>query len=459
MGVAPAPHPKPMTERRHVNGILFVYHRPLSRYFADASNVNENIAAFGRHSKFEVWELNVDTGMPPRLPGLEFDAIFLHYSVFATGEHPYPFSEAFLDYLRDAGGYLIANFQDEHQYCGQRLAFLERVGVDCVYTLLEPEIAPKVYGNLPSKPRLVSHSPGYVGPELLDDAARFAKPEAERAVVIGYRSRPMRPYFGRGGMEKSEIGRRFAERAAGLDLAIDISVEEEERLYGDEWPRFIADCRAVLGTESGASCVDLRDEVRAAYERLGAELGREPTLEELEAEGSLARWDWEIPYRTISPRHFEAAALGVCQILYEGRYSGRMEPMRHYIPLRKDLANFDEAIERFRDADLRRELTENARRDLIDSGENGYERFIEEFDQVLIDADLSPAPPPSSELAPVARELQAPWRRRALRRLYSDLAHHPVFGRALWRISRPVLGAYRALRRLVLGRRSGVNVP
>jgi hypothetical protein len=45
-------------------------------------------------------------------------------------------------------------------------------------------------------------------------------------------------------------------------------------------------------------------------------------------------------------------------------------------------------VERFRDADLRRELTANARADLIDSGENTYERFIESFDRTLEEAGV-----------------------------------------------------------------------
>ena len=32
--------------------------------------------------------------------------------------------------------------------------------------------------------------------------------------------------------------------------------------------------------------------------------------------------------------------------LFEGRYAGAMEPMRHYIPLRKDFWNFDEVVAR-----------------------------------------------------------------------------------------------------------------
>ena len=42
--------------------------------------------------------------------------------------------------------------------------------------------------------------------------------------------------------------------------------------------------------------------------------------------------------------------------------------MVHYIPLAKDFSNLDEVLGRVRDADLRRELTENAHRDLIASG-------------------------------------------------------------------------------------------
>jgi len=70
----------------------------------------------------------------------------------------------------------------------------------------------------------------------------------------------------------------------------------------------------------------------------------------------------------MSPRVFEAAAVRSCQILFEGRYSGILEPMVHYIPLKKDFSNFEEVLRRYRDESIRRELTENAHRDLIASG-------------------------------------------------------------------------------------------
>jgi hypothetical protein len=92
----------------------------------------------------------------------------------------------------------------------------------------------------------------------------------------------------------------------------------------------------------------------------------------------------------VSPRHFEAAAFRTAQILYEGRYSGILQPWHHYIPLRKDFANFDEAIAAFRNKALTAELIENAYRDLVASGAYSYARFIAAFDRRLEDLGLKP---------------------------------------------------------------------
>jgi hypothetical protein len=82
-------------------------------------------------------------------------------------------------------------------------------------------------------------------------------------------------------------------------------------------------------------------------------------------------------------------------VLFDGHYSGAMEPMAHYIPLHKDFSNFDEVMELIRDPQLRRELVENAHRDLIASGEWSYGRLIAQLDGVLADAGLRPTPAPT----------------------------------------------------------------
>ena len=48
-------------------------------------------------------------------------------------------------------------------------------------------------------------------------------------------------------------------------------------------------------------------------------------------------------FSAISPRLFECAAMGVCQVLERSYYFDDFEPLKHYVPLNPDLSNMDEA--------------------------------------------------------------------------------------------------------------------
>jgi hypothetical protein len=337
--------------------------------------------------------------------------VILHYSVFGT-RASYSLDAGWLDYLRKASAYKIAFFQDECTGCGRRFRFLNEHEIDCVYTCLEPSEFDKVYGRYTPVPRLVSNLPGYVSEELVATGERFFIPDERRTVDVGYRGRPLPAYLGRGAMEKHEIGVRFAEHAAGTGLRLDLAAGEGDRLYGDDWYRFMANCRCVLGVESGVSAFDLEDEVFDEYTRLARE-GRHVGVEDLT---TLPRWEDVVYYRTISPRHFEAAALRVCQILFEGRYSGAMEPMVHYIPLKKDFSNIEEVLRLSRDPEVRRELTDNAHRDLVASPRWRYAALIEGVDSV-IEAAPAGAELPAAGDEIVAARLSAGLARRRRRRL------------------------------------------
>ena len=424
-------------------GVLLLYNRPA--LFRDAATITDHIEAFGRWSRFPVQAVNTDGGFPSSLEPLRFDAVVLHYTLFASGPHPYLIGDRFLEYLsRCKGSYKVAFFQDEHEYCRRRFAFLDQYGVDCVYTCFSPEYHEPTYGAHTRVKRFVTYMPAYVSPDLVREAAKLGRPDSDREVDVGYRTRPTPPYFGRGGVEKVEIAERFAPPAARAGLRLDISSREEDRLYGESWYRFLAGCRGQLGTESGASCVDLEDEVREEYLRLAAD-GHEVTLEELER-GALGRWDGRVQLRSTSSRHFEAAAFRVCQVMYEGEYSGVLAPMRHYIPLRKDFSNIDEVLERFADPDVRRELTETAHRDLVASGDYGYEAFIAGFDAVLADAGLSPNE--GAAAAPAIRGRPATGLvQRYVAGVSLWLRHRaPRLWKLVWTASRPPLELIRRLR-------------
>ena len=266
-------------------------------------------------------------------------------------------------------------------------------------------------------------------------------PDERRPIDIGYRGRPLPAYSGRGGLEKYEIGRRFAELAADSGLVLDIGLEEEDRLYGDKWPRFLSRCKGVLGVESGVSVFDVDDRVADQYERL-ARRWSQVTVEDLTEATEL---EDRIFYRTISPRHFEAAAMGCFQILFEGRYSGVLEPMEHYIPLRKDFSNFDEVLGLFRDPEVRRRITQNAYRDLIESGRYTYGSFIERFDADLIEAGVEPDRTDTSA-AVVEKALGRGRRWRAFKVQLRWLAHTTLLGTIvigrLFRLSKWVRGLF-----------------
>jgi len=386
-----------------VNGILLLYHRPLE---ASASTIVEHVQAFPQHSRFPVWCVNTEFGFPRSLSGFQFSVVVLHYSLF--GIVPYRLDDRFLDYLNSSGSYTVAFFQDEHHHCRTRFAFLDRHAVDCVYTLLEPACWPHVYGKHTEVRALVYTIPGYVSDEFVAKATQFQKPDSERRIDIGYRGRTLLPYMGRGGQEKAGIGLGVLERAGGSGVTLDIEVDEQSRLYGDDWLAFLSDCRATLGTEAGVSVFDVEDVVRLEYERLVAE-NPAMTFDELSAQ-LLEPWEDNVYYRTVSPRHFEAAALRVCQILFEGKYSGILQPMTHYIPLKKDYSNWEDVLCLFRDPKVRRELTENAYRDLIASRRYAYERFIDEFDENLVAAGVELEAGPA--LAAAVTESLARERRR-----------------------------------------------
>ena len=364
--------------RRRAPGALLLYH------FAppDAGTIMDHVSAFTRFSRFPVWAVNVGGGYPPALDRFDPAVMILHYSLFGSATYPIP--PRILGFLDGSRAYKIAFFQDEYHYRPQRIAFLNDHAIDCVYTLVQPAYHELVYGAASSVRRIVTVIPGYVDDRMVRLGARWAKLDAGRRIDIGYRARRLPAHWGRGAQEKAEIGERFLEFARGTDLTLDIDVDNSSRIYGTGWYRFLGDCRSVLGVESGVSVFDMDDSIRLGTEALLAENPR-MGFDEL-SDRLLSPFEGKLPYRTISPRHFEAAATRTVQILFEGEYSGILEPMRHYIPLKKDFGNFDDVLIRYRDIDLRHDLTHRAYVDLVASGIYTYQQFIGGVDEVMAES-------------------------------------------------------------------------
>jgi hypothetical protein len=363
-----------------VPGMLLLYEDHLH---PDATTIVEHLEAFRRYSQFPVYPVNVFLGIPPALRTLDFPVTVFHYTLNPAGAWITPEMDSYL--LARQHTYKVAIFQDEVYYFTERLRFLDRYGVDCLYTRHKPKHWQDVYGEARGLKKLVFYLAGYVAAELVETAERLRRPLEARPIDVGYRGRRLPFYLGRGAIEKSAIADGFLARAVAEGFSLDIKVDERHRLYGEAWHRFLADCKAVLGVEGGVSIIDPTDTFRKEYERL---IGAQPDLTfEQFAQRMGERFtglEDRIDYRAFTPRHFEAAAFRNAQVLFEGRYDGMLRPGVHYLALRKDFSNLQEVLAQLRNFDRLGEMVEQTHRDLIASGRYSYQAFIHSFDEDLL---------------------------------------------------------------------------
>src|SRR5262249_32567983 len=142
--------------------------------------------------------------------------------------------------------------------------------------------------------------------------------------------------------EKVTIGRRMKEICTARGLKTDIAWNEGDRIYGDAWFHFLGSCKATLGTESGSNVFDRDGSLALGVQR---ELLLNPAASYAEIHAKFLKdVDGRIVMNQIAPKMFEAIACRTALVLFEGRYSGVLEPDRHFIALRKDFANVDAVL-------------------------------------------------------------------------------------------------------------------
>jgi len=349
-----------------------------------APNVLEHIRALHQLSRHRVELLNPVGMARSRLLRLEdYDAVVVHYSIFVLDERH--LASWFREQLATLRGLKVQFIQDEYRRVDAMTARIRELGIDVVFSSVPPEAVPAVYGSLEPHVDVLPTLTGYV-PAALE--AHRRPPLVGRPLDVVYRGRSIPYWLGRLGQDKVAIGREFLARASSTDLRCDISWTEAERIYGDSWYGFLGSSRTTLGTESGASIVDFDGSLEECTEHY---LKANPTasFEEVERE-ILAPFEGNTIIDAISPRVFEAAALGTVMVNFSGRYSGVIEPWVHYIPLEKDFSNFDEVVAFIRDdAELER-VAARAHADLVLSGRYSLGTFVEGFDREL-EARVLPA--------------------------------------------------------------------
>ncbi len=339
-----------------------------------ASTITDHIFGLKDFSEHSITVVNSKGDSCRRIEFDRFDGIVIHYSLVAC-------MDSYIGpNLRAAicqfSGLKVAFVQDDYRWINRTVDALRDLGIHVLFGLAPPDIVDQVYS--PEKlPGVIRETvlTGYVPHEL---TKRAVPPLKGRPLDVGYRARKVPAWLGSFSQEKWLIADKFRKDASEYGLTCDLSTREEDRIYGEQWIKFLTSCRAVLGTESGSSVCDFTGEIQRSVE---AHLAAHPD-EDFETLRDLYFKDEEgrIVLSVISPRCFEAAALRTLMILYEGHYSGRLQPWRHYVPLKKDHSNMSEVVKVLRNHERAQAIVDAAFREVALDPENGFTAMVGKVD-------------------------------------------------------------------------------
>jgi hypothetical protein len=348
----------------------------------DVSEVKHDLTyynAFDDYPSFELGEELLEA--PFWIQESSFDAIILHYSFLAfhwDAMTLYRWKRLF-SWIGELNCLKIAIPQDEGDHAGLLDEWLFDWGVSIIFSVHYTKEGP-LYPIMRNYATIYPCLPGYIDETIARRYAEKLLPIAERSKDIVYRARHLPYWFGSAGRLKALIAEVVAPRAEALGFNIDISTQDEDAILGDAWTDLIASGKAVIGTQGGYSVLDWRGEVKA---QVRAILKANPDLSFEEVSTRMpAGWD-DYQLLTVTPRHFEAVITKTCQVLVEGSYKGVLEANKHYIPIKQDFSNLDEALAKLRDKQYIRDIVECAYNDIYLSGRYSYRTFAEKIDQAL----------------------------------------------------------------------------
>jgi len=348
-------------------------------------------AAIGHHlrvldyatARHHVFYHNAVNGAPRWLRRLDFDAVILHTTFLCMRwSHLFYIWKWKTRWIKELDCVKIALPQDEYDHAEILDEWLAELGVSVIFTNFDESRRKVLYPIMTDRATFYKCFTGYIDDGAARRYATKLLPPEKRPNDVVYRASHLPYWFGSHGQLKHRIADVVVERARAHGLQCDISTRWENTVVGEQWLDFLMSGRTVIGCESGSSVLDRRGEIKAQIEQI---LQEDPSTSFEEVSTQLPDgWD-EHQFFALSPRHFEAIITKTCQILIEGRYEGVLEPDKHYIPLKRDLSNVDEVLEKIKDQELIKRIADQAYSDIYLSGAYSYRRLAAEIEGVLLE--------------------------------------------------------------------------
>lgn len=307
-----------------------------------------------------------------RLPALRWasvDAIVLTHSVFSN-------SCSLAGWAREAVRanpapkiFFIGN---EYKLMPEKMSFCEELGVRLLISQSHSEVVHSLY-----RTRLGCDVVGIPNTGWDPELFRPKRPREERPIDLGYRAAASPLYLGHN--ERVEMMEALHEAAARHGLVVDFSIHREDRFDERGWAAFLNSCKGQIGTEAGGDFFELTDSTRLRVNEF-LEANPEAGIVELR-ERFFRDPAGRVPLRILSSRNVEAAATRTVQILLEGEYGGYFQAGQHYIPVKRNYSNVDEAIRQFGDPDLSEAIASKAF--AVVNEQLTFARLVDRFDASL----------------------------------------------------------------------------
>lgn len=363
-----------------------------AHYTDKLSYYDDWLHAFESHRGFQSLSFNICSHSHAgsiRKSIRDFDAIVLLHSVNAD---TLTFIDPWRSVLKDRKGRLLSFVGNEVNLprisMKAKIQFLKDISADLIGTQLPLEAGTWLYGECTSsKVVALPHA-------LNPDAFSPIVPHRDRPIDIGARSQQYWSCLGDN--ERNELFGLFATRTFDPPLKVDI--DTTVRYDREGWAEFLNRCRGTISNEAGSYYLERDDatveKIQAFVERQQKESGAamvrpdspaeriwrlvpqrlrriiKPPLErilkgmnisyysdiyrQLDFKETHERFFKDTRHcpaysKAISSRHFDAIGTKTCQIMLSGRFNDILNPDEHYICLKHDHSNIDDAIGRFRD--------------------------------------------------------------------------------------------------------------
>lgn len=164
--------------------------------------------------------------------------------------------------------------------------------------------------------------------------------------------------WGKFNQQKKHLGIAAKKISEIHNLKSDIKFGLDNFLLGNDWLEKLRDSRITLGIEGGADFLNWDGSLKP-----------EDAID-------AARGYGKIEIKALSPRHFESMQCGCVQVLVEGEYNGILQAGRHYVAVKEDLSNLEEAILEALDPSIWTQINQNCYNEILTNTKYYYTYYV-----------------------------------------------------------------------------------